>query len=138
MSRSSIAIFFSLLVISTHTLPVSSSQGSPLLGNLVGNVLGTVDGVAANAQPVVGEVIGLLGSCKRPGALTKIVKLLNLPGTVDPARFVQLLSILTQLDSILTQTTCTVDSLVPLEGGSKSGSGLDELLEELGTILNIP
>ncbi|KAI6180457.1 hypothetical protein M3Y98_00721900 [Aphelenchoides besseyi] len=138
MSRSSIAIFFSLLVVSTHALPVGNSQGSPLLGNLVGNVLGTVDGVAGNAQPVVGEVTGLLGGCKQPGALTKIVKLLNLPGTVDPAQFVQLLSILTQLDSILTQITCTVDSLLPLEGGSGSGSGLDGLLEELRTILNIP
>ncbi|KAI6172775.1 hypothetical protein M3Y98_01012200 [Aphelenchoides besseyi] len=138
MSPSSIAIFFSLLVVSTHALPVGNSQGSPLLGNLVGNVLGTVNGVAGNAQPVIGEVTGLLGGCKQPGALTKIVKLLNLPGTVDPAQFVQLLSILTQLDSILTQITCTVDSLLPLEGGSGSGSGLDGLLEELRTILNIP
>ncbi|KAI6179634.1 hypothetical protein M3Y98_00631500 [Aphelenchoides besseyi] len=42
------------------------------------------------------------------------------------------------MDSILTQITCTVDSLIPLEGGSGSASGLDGLLEELRTILNIP
>ncbi|KAI6181786.1 hypothetical protein M3Y98_00868000 [Aphelenchoides besseyi] len=138
MSRTSIAVFFCLLIISTQASPVANGQGSPLLGNLVGNVLGTVDGVVGNAQPVVGEVTGLLGGCKQPGTLTKIVKLLNLPGAVDPAQFVQLLSILTQLDSILTQITCTVDSLLPLEGGSGSGSGLDGLLEELRNILNIP
>jgi len=132
---------------------IASTHASPLLGTLLGTGVDVGNGVVGGAQPIVNDVTGLLGGCRAPGVLTKLTSLLAIPADINPITFLQLVLLLVRLNAVLTRITCTLDSLLPLNGNGQLlqqagglvndvASGVDteveDIIGQLNKLLNVP